>query len=309
MVWVISFCSLVAELNRLLGTQKLSRVDRSAQTIQVHVKSPCINLHTPPNPTCSRWYDHEWSKADYKPDSPPLTSIPISLWLYKLVQSNSYIFCGGKSLSVHRLGQLHNSIFSLHLYFAGYLHVVYSITVYPRAALSWTHSIKFIFLSQLFFYFCWEYRFYLYVAWTYNLYTFVLYATRLSPVYFAPWPFPDFRDHRVTNSIAGTDVACLGVVINVVAKIVKSPPPYFSLWCSHTKYKLIKESSTGGLNGKLLGDKLHFFCCSRDVFEFFITVIYCWQEYTKANIWPWIRIIKPRRALFNHAHALHGRVS
>ncbi len=29
-----------------------------------------IHLHTPPNPTCSRWYDHEWLKADYKPDSP-----------------------------------------------------------------------------------------------------------------------------------------------------------------------------------------------------------------------------------------------
>ncbi len=28
------------------------------------------HLHTPPNPTCSRWYDHEWLKADYKPDSP-----------------------------------------------------------------------------------------------------------------------------------------------------------------------------------------------------------------------------------------------
>ncbi len=26
---------------------------------------------TPPNPTCSRWYDHERLKADYKPDSPP----------------------------------------------------------------------------------------------------------------------------------------------------------------------------------------------------------------------------------------------
>ncbi len=33
-------------------------------------KSPRIHLHTAPNPTCSRWYDHEWLKADYKPDSP-----------------------------------------------------------------------------------------------------------------------------------------------------------------------------------------------------------------------------------------------
>ena len=29
------------------------------------------HLHTPPNPTCSRCYDHDWVKADYKPDSPP----------------------------------------------------------------------------------------------------------------------------------------------------------------------------------------------------------------------------------------------
>ncbi len=28
--------------------------------------------YTPPNPTCSQWYDHEWLKADFKPDSPPL---------------------------------------------------------------------------------------------------------------------------------------------------------------------------------------------------------------------------------------------
>ncbi len=49
---------------------ELSGVDRSAQTRQGHIKSPRIHLHTPPNPTCSRWYDHEWLKADYKPDSP-----------------------------------------------------------------------------------------------------------------------------------------------------------------------------------------------------------------------------------------------
>ena len=71
MVWVIPFCSPVAELNRWLGTQKLSGGDRSAQTTQVHINSPRIHLHTPPNPNCSRLYDHEWSKADYNPDSPP----------------------------------------------------------------------------------------------------------------------------------------------------------------------------------------------------------------------------------------------
>ncbi len=37
MVWVIHFCSPVAESNRWLGTQKLSGVDRSAQTRQIHI--------------------------------------------------------------------------------------------------------------------------------------------------------------------------------------------------------------------------------------------------------------------------------
>ncbi len=70
MVWVIPFCSPVAELNRWLRTQKFSGVDRSAQTRQVHIKSLRIHLHPPPNPTCSRWNDHEWLKADYKAASP-----------------------------------------------------------------------------------------------------------------------------------------------------------------------------------------------------------------------------------------------
>ncbi len=36
---VIPFCSPVAELNQWLGTQKLSGVDRPAQTRQVHINS------------------------------------------------------------------------------------------------------------------------------------------------------------------------------------------------------------------------------------------------------------------------------
>ncbi len=64
----------MAEWNRWLGTQnilKFSAVHRSAQTRQVH---------TPPNPTCNRWYGHEWLKADYKPNSPTsiFTSVSIS---------------------------------------------------------------------------------------------------------------------------------------------------------------------------------------------------------------------------------------
>ncbi len=48
MVWVIPFCSPVAELNRWLGTWKLSGVDRSAQTKQVHINSHAYTcIHHP----------------------------------------------------------------------------------------------------------------------------------------------------------------------------------------------------------------------------------------------------------------------
>ncbi len=71
MVWVIPFCSPVAELNRWLGTQKIVGRRSFGPRRRVHIKSPRIHLHTPPNATpLSRWYDHEWLKADYKPDSP-----------------------------------------------------------------------------------------------------------------------------------------------------------------------------------------------------------------------------------------------
>ncbi len=43
MVWVIPFRSPVAELNQWLGTQKLSGINRSAQTRPVNIKSPCIH--------------------------------------------------------------------------------------------------------------------------------------------------------------------------------------------------------------------------------------------------------------------------
>ncbi len=39
MVWVIHFCSPVAELHWWIGTQKLSGVNRSVQTRQIHIKS------------------------------------------------------------------------------------------------------------------------------------------------------------------------------------------------------------------------------------------------------------------------------
>ncbi len=77
MVWVITFCSPVAELNRWFGTQKLSGVDRSKQD-----RSTLTHTHTPAyttesNSSCSQWYDHEWLKADYKPDSPPVYVLPV----------------------------------------------------------------------------------------------------------------------------------------------------------------------------------------------------------------------------------------
>ncbi len=90
----LALLAVWAELNRWLSTQKLSGADRSAQTRQVHIKSPRIHLHTPPNPTCSRWYDHEWLKADYKPDSPPhlcsLNLWMISYWDTKIRMYKDY---------------------------------------------------------------------------------------------------------------------------------------------------------------------------------------------------------------------------
>ncbi len=46
-------------------------------TTVVVIKSPRIHLHTPPNPTCSRWYNHDWLKDDYNPDSP---SPVVAIW-------------------------------------------------------------------------------------------------------------------------------------------------------------------------------------------------------------------------------------
>ncbi len=110
MVWVIPFCSPVEDLNRWLGTQKLSGVDRSAQPRQVHIKSPRIHLHTSPNPTCSRWYDHEWLKADYKPDSPPPTPTPTptpprtSCWTWHV----SIRAVGLREFAFGSIGQIHS---------------------------------------------------------------------------------------------------------------------------------------------------------------------------------------------------------
>ncbi len=49
-----------------------------------------IHLHTPPNPTCSPCYDHEWSKADFKPDlsPPPLQPHSINFQMYTVT-----LFC------------------------------------------------------------------------------------------------------------------------------------------------------------------------------------------------------------------------
>ncbi len=77
MVWVVPFCSPVVELNRWLGTQKLSCADRFfPKQDRSALKSPRIHLHTPPNPTCSRWYEHDLLKVDYKPVPPPPPPAP-----------------------------------------------------------------------------------------------------------------------------------------------------------------------------------------------------------------------------------------
>ncbi len=76
MVWVISFCSPVAELNRWLGTQKMSGGDRSAQTRQVHIK---ITTPTPAYTTESNLQSVIWScMSGWKPTTsliyPPMYS-------------------------------------------------------------------------------------------------------------------------------------------------------------------------------------------------------------------------------------------
>ncbi len=54
MVRVIPFCSPVAELCLWLHTPKLSGVDRSVQTTQVHINSPRMHWHTPPDALTTR---------------------------------------------------------------------------------------------------------------------------------------------------------------------------------------------------------------------------------------------------------------
>ncbi len=65
----------VSEMNtRMLnGTRNTSlwilpKQDKSKLTQHTYTR---IHLHAPPNPTCSQRYDHEWLKADVKPDPPP----------------------------------------------------------------------------------------------------------------------------------------------------------------------------------------------------------------------------------------------
>ncbi len=60
MVWMIPFCSPVAEFSRLLGTQKLSSVHRSDQTKQVQLNSPHLHAHTPANTTKSNFQSVIW---------------------------------------------------------------------------------------------------------------------------------------------------------------------------------------------------------------------------------------------------------
>ncbi len=136
MVWVIPFCPPVAELNQWLGTQKLSGVDRSAQTRQVHIKSPGTHMmHTPPNSTCSRWYDHEWLKADYKPDSPP----PPPTSVVRVATLSLYPMCGSLSNFSCFLpwtigSDLFLSFFFKHIFFFFATFVLFSLTWNPMGA-------------------------------------------------------------------------------------------------------------------------------------------------------------------------------
>ena len=68
MVEAIPFCSPMAELSRLLGTLVRRRSFSSNKTGPklAHHTYNRIHLHTPLNTTCSRWYDLERLKADFK---------------------------------------------------------------------------------------------------------------------------------------------------------------------------------------------------------------------------------------------------
>ena len=73
MVWMIPFCSPVAELSRWLGTQKLSGVDRSAQARQLQINLPHLHPRAPANPVAVG--DNLLRlKADFKSHSPSPTS-------------------------------------------------------------------------------------------------------------------------------------------------------------------------------------------------------------------------------------------
>ena len=51
-------------------SKKLGNLGSYLTTLSVYIYT-CIQLHTPTNPTCSRWYDPERLKADFKPHPPP----------------------------------------------------------------------------------------------------------------------------------------------------------------------------------------------------------------------------------------------
>ncbi len=73
MVWMIHFCSSVAELSRWLGTPKLSGVDRSAQTRQVQIYSPQLHPVTPACTTESNLQSMIWPwvvKFQFNPPPP-----------------------------------------------------------------------------------------------------------------------------------------------------------------------------------------------------------------------------------------------
>ncbi len=73
------------------------------ESLVSHISSSVLqcsigHLHTLPNPTCSRWYDHEWLKADYKPDSPPPPPHPqYSIGSNPTVSRNAVVHCSTES--------------------------------------------------------------------------------------------------------------------------------------------------------------------------------------------------------------------
>ncbi len=152
MVWVIPFCSPVAELNRWLDTQKLSGIDRSAQTSQVNINShtdTCINhrielavgdmtmsgwkptislIHPPTHTDC--FYSHALQKNILVTSRTPHRENPSQLSLHQVCSGSSSDILNNNSESKCIFALTFVFIFSLNPLFL--FHILYAVLVLIR---------------------------------------------------------------------------------------------------------------------------------------------------------------------------------